>query len=72
MTNRITQEQAQELSSLIAEKCLMMELEPEQILEGLAQVLLSATKDLSVGGFDLNIEGIGRCSVELEPSETVD
>ena len=66
MINRISEKDAQELSSLIAEKCLELNLEPEQILDGLARVLLGATNDLNVEGFDLNIEGFGRCTVNLE------
>ncbi|RXJ73931.1 hypothetical protein CS022_06520 [Veronia nyctiphanis] len=66
MTNRIPEEQAQELSDCIAEKCVEMGLEPDQILDGLARVLLGATNDLGVEGFELNIEDFGRCSVELD------
>ncbi|MFD2178409.1 hypothetical protein [Veronia pacifica] len=66
MTERIPEEQAQELSDFIAKKCIEMELEPEQILDGLARVLLGVTNDLGAGGFDLDIEGFGKCSVELE------
>jgi len=66
MDNRISEEDAQELSSTIAEKCLELDLKPEQILDGLARVLLGATNDLNVEGFELNIDGFGRCTVELE------
>ena len=69
MNNRISEEDAQILSSFIAEKCMEMNLEPEQILDGLTQILLSATNDLNVGGFELNIEGFGRCIVELDGDE---
>ena len=69
MNNRISDEDAQALSSFIAEKCMEMELEPDQILDGLSRVLLGATNDLNVGGFELNIEGFGRCIVELDGDE---
>ena len=66
MSNRISEEKAQELSSFIAEKCIEMDLEPEEILDGLARVLLGATHDLAVGEFKLEIEKFGHCHVSLE------
>ncbi|KXF82819.1 hypothetical protein [Enterovibrio coralii] len=69
MGERISEQQAQMLSDFIADKCVEMDLGPEQILDGLSRVLLGATNDLGVGGFELDIEGFGRCSVELVADE---
>mgnify|MGYP000013950383 CR=1 FL=1 len=62
---RLTNEQAEQLSNAIAQVCEDLALAPEQILDGISRTLLSASATFEVPAFTLNIEGVGRCSVEM-------
>jgi len=62
---RLTNEKADQLSNAIAQVCEDLALEPEQILDGISRTLLSASATFNVPAFTLNIDGVGKCSVEM-------
>jgi len=64
-TERITDEQCQELMDGIANICDQMELEPEQILDGIARSLLGATAALGTNKLSVSVENFGTCDVVI-------
>jgi len=64
-TERITDEQCQELMDGIADICDQMELEPEQILDGIARSLLGATAALGTNKLSVAVENFGTCDVVI-------
>ena len=62
--NTITDEQIQELSDAIADKCEAMNLEPTQILDGLSRTLLSAAMVFDTRDFSISIEKVGTVEVK--------
>ncbi len=66
MSDRITDEQVQELTNYIAEKCQEMDLEAEQIVDGMARSLLAAATTFGFNDLSVSIENVGVCSVKLK------
>ena len=61
----INEEQLQELTDLIADKCEAMKLEPEQILDGIARSLIAAATTFGTQSFQVDVESHGTCTVNL-------
>jgi hypothetical protein len=61
----ISEEQLQELTDLIADKCEAMELEPEQILDGIARSLIAAATTFGTQSFQVDVECHGSCMIKL-------
>ncbi len=66
MSDRITDEQVQELTNYIAEKCQEMDLEAEQIVDGMARSMLAAAATFGFSDLSVSIENVGTCTVKLE------
>lgn len=66
MTDRITDEQVQELTNHIADKCETMGLEPEQIVDGIARALIAAANTFDYTDLNIVIDNVGTCKVELK------
>ena len=66
MSADLSDEQAQLLMDRIVAICEEMALEPEQILDGLARVLMSATNAFEKLDVTVKIEGFGECNVKLD------
>ena len=69
MADRITNEQVQELTNYIADKCQEMALEPEQIVDGIARSLIAAANTFDFADLTVGIDNIGQCSVTLESEQ---
>lgn len=65
MTDRITNEQVQELTNHIADKCQDMGLEPEQIVDGIARALIAAANTFDFADLNVGIDNVGACTVKL-------
>lgn len=65
MNNQLTDEQSQELMDSIATICGEMELEPEQILDGIARSLMGACSALGTANLTVTVDGFGQCEVSL-------
>ena len=63
--SEISEDQLQELTDTIADKCEAMGLEPEQILDGIARSLIAAATTFGTQSFQVNIERHGACTVNL-------
>lgn len=63
--DRITNEQVQELTNLIADKCEEMDLEPEQIVDGIARALIAAADTFAFSDLTVRIDDVGVCKVNL-------
>lgn len=63
--SEINEDQLQQLTDCIAEKCESMELQPEQILDGVARSLIAAATAFGTKSFQLEIESHGTCTVNL-------
>lgn len=61
----INEEQLQELTDLIADKCEVLKLEPEQILDGIARSLIAAATTFGTQCFQVDVENHGTCTVNL-------
>ncbi len=61
----ISEEQLQELTNTIADKCEEMGLEPEQVLDGIARSLIAAAITFGTQNLKVEIEYHGSCVVEL-------
>ena len=70
MSEQISDQQAQELMDVISAKCDEMELEPKQILDGIAKTLLAATVALEVKELSVNIENVGTVEVNAIKTES--
>lgn len=66
MTADLSDEQAQLLMDRIVAICEEMELGPEQILDGLGRVLISATDAFEKSDVSVKIDGFGECNVKLD------
>lgn len=62
---QISDEQCQELMDGIANLCGEMELEPEQILDGIARSLLGACSALGTANLTVSVDGFGKCEVAI-------
>ncbi|MCG7531056.1 hypothetical protein MHM98_06795 [Psychrobium sp. MM17-31] len=65
MSNQLTDEQSQELMDAIANICGEMELEPEQILDGIARSLMGACSALGTANLTVSVDNFGQCEVKL-------
>ncbi|MGB0833877.1 MAG: hypothetical protein ACPG8A_05690 [Psychrobium sp.] len=65
MSNQLTDEQSQELMDAIANICGEMELEPEQILDGIARSLMGACSALGTTNLTVSVDNFGQCEVKL-------
>ena len=65
MSKQITDEQSQELMDGIAQLCGEMELEPEQILDGIARSLMGACSALGTSNLTVSVDNFGQCEVKL-------
>ncbi|OUS26962.1 hypothetical protein A9Q99_17270 [Gammaproteobacteria bacterium 45_16_T64] len=63
----ISEEQLQELANAIADQCDDMELEPEQVLDGIARSLIAAATTFGAKNFRVNVENHGTCVVTTVP-----
>ena len=66
MTDRISDEQVQELTNTIADKCEEMGLEPEQIVDGIARSLIAAAHTFDFSELNVGIDNVGQCDVKLK------
>lgn len=62
---QITDQQCQELMDGIANLCSEMELEPEQILDGIARSLLGACSALGTTNLTVSVDDFGKCEVSI-------
>lgn len=65
MTQRISNQQVQELTDHIADKCQSMNLEPEQIVDGIARALIAAADTFDFADLKVAIDDVGQCDVKL-------
>ncbi len=63
--SEISEDQLQELTNAIADKCEAMELEPEQILDGIARSLIAAVTTFGTQSLRVDIDHHGSCVVNL-------
>jgi len=61
----ISEEQLQELTNTIADKCEEMGLEPEYVLDGIARSLIAAAITFGTQNLKVDIECHGSCVVDL-------
>ena len=66
MTEQISNEQVQELTDAIADKCQEMGLEPEQILEGIGRAIISAATVFGMQEVEIEVDGVGSCQVTTQ------
>jgi hypothetical protein len=69
MNEKINEQQLQQLSNSIADVCEQMALTPEQILDGLARTLISATATFDTRNLKVSITNFGYCEVKLYEQE---
>ena len=50
---------------MIADKCEEMGLEPEQIVDGIARALISASHTFDFADIEIGIDDVGSCTVKL-------
>ena len=66
MSDRISDEQVQELTNYIAQKCQDMELDEQQIVDGMARAMIAAAATFGFEDLSVSIDNVGNCSVKLE------
>ncbi len=66
MQTEITEQQAQALMDVISAKCDELDLEPEQVLDGISRTLLAAAQAFGTKELSVKIAGTGSCEVRLE------
>ena len=66
MSEQLSDEQAKELMDSIIERCEIMDLHPDQILDGLGRSLMSAANAFDKKHVTVTIPGFGTCNVQLD------
>lgn len=61
----LNNQQVQELTDCIADKCEELEFTPEEILDAIARSLIAASHTFEVRDVTVSIDGVGVCSVTL-------
>jgi hypothetical protein len=65
----ISDVQSQELMDVISSKCEELDLNPEQILDGIARSLLGASVAFGTKDLKVDIENVGTVQVSVEDGE---